>query len=268
MKYALIDGQKTEPRPKLKGFCPHCGNPTIAKCGDIKVWHWAHKGKRSCDPWWENETEWHRAWKNNFSEGWQEQSFIDNHTNEKHIADVCTEKGLIVEFQHSFLKPDERQARENFYKKMVWVVDGTRRVRDYPRFNNEKEFFGQTHKAGLYIVSSPEECFPKDWIDSTKPVIFDFKKNYEVEEGEETLWCLPPYNKKGPAVVIALDRKNFVELATNDGLFSVLSQAIQEATKYHASIQAQRQAQLRSFRARSQQPVIRRRKSGRRYRRY
>jgi hypothetical protein len=26
------------------------------KCGQLKVWHWAHRSTRSCDPWWENET--------------------------------------------------------------------------------------------------------------------------------------------------------------------------------------------------------------------
>lgn len=35
-----------------------------------------------------------------------------------------TEDGLILEFQHSRIKPDERDSREPFYEKLIWVVDG------------------------------------------------------------------------------------------------------------------------------------------------
>ena len=66
MKFALIDNIRTEAAKGAKGICPSCGSDLIAKCGDIKVNHWAHKGIRSCDPWSENETEWHREWKGNF----------------------------------------------------------------------------------------------------------------------------------------------------------------------------------------------------------
>ena len=38
----------------------------VAKCGPRIIHHWAHEGRRNCDLWWENETEWHRDWKNLF----------------------------------------------------------------------------------------------------------------------------------------------------------------------------------------------------------
>jgi hypothetical protein len=41
---------------------------------------------------------------------------------------VKTDFGVVLEFQHSPLHRDEREARENFYQKMVWVVDGLRRA--------------------------------------------------------------------------------------------------------------------------------------------
>ena len=44
----------------------------IANCGNVKIHHWAHKNKQHCDHWWENETKWHRDWKNNFPLEWQE----------------------------------------------------------------------------------------------------------------------------------------------------------------------------------------------------
>lgn len=73
MRFALIDNKPTEAASGLNGgVCPGCGAPVIAKCGTHKVHHWAHKGVKMCDNWWEPETEWHRAWKNNFPKEWQE----------------------------------------------------------------------------------------------------------------------------------------------------------------------------------------------------
>lgn len=135
MKFAKLDGQRCEAQPGLSASCPSCGASMVAKCGSLRVWHWAHRGVRVCDPWWESETEWHRAWKDEFPSDWQEVlHFASN--GEKHIADVKTEVGLVIEFQHSFLKAEERTARETFYRKMVWVVDARRRKRDVAQFLN------------------------------------------------------------------------------------------------------------------------------------
>ncbi len=101
MRFALVEGSKREPQPKQRGECPHCDEDMIAKCGRVKVWHWAHKGKRHCDQWWENETEWHRSWKDEFPTDWQEIGQQDEETGEKYLADVKTTHGLVIEFQHS-----------------------------------------------------------------------------------------------------------------------------------------------------------------------
>lgn len=37
-------------------------------------------------------------------------------------AEVKIEDGWVLEFQHSFLNPSERQARNDFYKKLVWII--------------------------------------------------------------------------------------------------------------------------------------------------
>jgi hypothetical protein len=56
-----------------------------------------HIGDKKCDSWWEPETEWHRSWKSNFLDEWQELVLRDKQTGEKHIADVCTDYGLVIE---------------------------------------------------------------------------------------------------------------------------------------------------------------------------
>src|SRR5262245_8008532 len=106
MKFAVVEGERREAQPGLAGECPFCRDAMIAKCGEVRVWHWAHWGTRTCDRWWEPETEWHRAWKNHFPVGWQEKIHTSE-DGEKHFADVKTESGLVIEFQNSHLHRDE-----------------------------------------------------------------------------------------------------------------------------------------------------------------
>lgn len=222
MKFALIDNIRTEAAKGAKGLCPSCGSELIAKCGDIKVNHWAHKGVRSCDPWWENETQWHREWKGNFSTDWQEIILRDETTNEKHIADIRTPQEFVIEFQHSYIDPVERKKRESFYKKMLWVVDGTRLKKDYPRFLKAKESFRLTTKKGHFIVDFPEECFPSAWIGSSVPVIFDFKGiekiNYANDWRYPIYFLYPKLNAKETYVSI-VSRHSFINSIITGELF-------------------------------------------------
>lgn len=86
--------------------------------------HWAHP-QGSVDHWWEPETEWHRKWKERFPDDWQEVVHCSS-TGERHIADVKTEHGLAIEFQHSDISEQERRSREEFYGRLYWVVNGLR----------------------------------------------------------------------------------------------------------------------------------------------
>jgi hypothetical protein len=124
MQYALVDGTRCLPSPRLEGSCPSCGERAIAKCGQQKLWHWAHSAKEHCDPWWENETEWHINWKAQFPVDRREVVHVDASSGEKHIADVKTRRGLVIELQHSTMSSEEMQSREAFYDRMIWVVDG------------------------------------------------------------------------------------------------------------------------------------------------
>jgi hypothetical protein len=218
MKFALIDGNKTEATKGAKGLCPSCGSELIAKCGEVKINHWAHKSIRSCDPWWESETEWHRSWKNNFPDDWQEIALPDVQTGEKHIADVRTIHGLVIEFQHSHIDPKELTSRENFYKKMVWVVDGTRLKRDYPRFLKEKNDLRKTNKQGIFLVDFPDECFPTTWLGSSVPVLFDFRGTNLIDDPKDirnNLYCLFPKRNGRYAILAELPHKNFIKAIIN-----------------------------------------------------
>ena len=216
MRYALVNGQRIEAYAGGRGICHCCSGEVIAKCGTHRVSHWAHRGIRDCDSWTERETDWHRAWKNNFPAECQEFIQHDGQSGEKHIADVRTSHGLVIEFQHSHLDPQERAARERFYGNMVWVVDGTRLQRDYPRFNRRKDDLRSTPLPGYFLLTFPDECFPAMWLHSSVPVIFDFRGVDDSQSPDvfrDALWCLLPGRAEGSAVVVGISREEFVKVA-------------------------------------------------------
>jgi hypothetical protein len=119
MLYALnAAGTKIRAERGAEGACPGCGAELIPKCGEILIHHWSHRGEDNCDPWYQGETDWHRAWKALFPVEWCEVSF--ERDGSKHRADVVTPKG-VIEFQHSPLSLDAVREREIFYGAMYWV---------------------------------------------------------------------------------------------------------------------------------------------------
>jgi hypothetical protein len=224
MKYGLINGKKTEATKGAKGFCRRCDSELIAKCGEIKVNHWAHKSRRHCDPWWENETEWHRAWKEQFPVDWQEDVHKDKN-GERHIADVKTKSGWVLEFQHSYLKPEERRSRNAFYPKLVWVVDGLRRKTDKPQFQKAiKDSTVVSTDPLIRRVSFPEECrLLKEWHGSNTLVFFDFQEAKELKQS--MLWFLFPKISTS-AYLSPFSRINFIELHNNNEFDEIVKNII------------------------------------------
>lgn len=214
MKYAIVHGEKIEAYKGAKGVCQICGSELIAKCGEIKVNHWAHKGNRNCDPWWENETEWHRAWKGKFPKEWQEVIHIDQN-GEKHIADVITNGGWVIEFQHSYLKPEERRTRNAFYPKLIWVVNGLRRPTDLTQFNKLIEESTVMCEKPFVVRVRSKECRPlKEWDNNNSLVFFDFQ---EVNSTKQLLlWFLYPKVSTNDIYMSVLSRNYLIELLSND----------------------------------------------------
>jgi competence protein CoiA len=202
MKFALVDRMRREAEPNLSGICPVCGSHVIAKCGETRVRHWAHRSITNCDHWWEPETEWHRNWKNRFSLEWQE--VVQRDANgEKHVADVKTANGRVIEFQHSRLKPAERRAREAFYGTMCWMVNGLRRVRDKSAFDKALIRPILIPSRVIRFLIPVEGCsLLEEWSSSSVVVLFDF--------GGEVLWHLSPKRQNSLAVLTPVPFENFV----------------------------------------------------------
>lgn len=204
MKFALVADERKQAQPDLSGRCPGCDAPMVAKCGEVKTWHWAHQASRVCDSWWENETEWHRDWKDQFPLHWQE--FVQRAENgERHIADVKTDGGWVIEFQYSYLRPDERRSRNAFYGKLVWVVNGVRRKTDQVQVANAWNEGGRVGEGEVVRrVSFPDECrLLQEWADSHGPVFVDY--------GDGVLWWLLR-NPNGSMYLAKFTRAAFVDI--------------------------------------------------------
>ena len=220
MQFALVDGQPQEAQRGLSATCPNCGHPLVAKCGEHRINHWAHKGTLDCDPWWENETEWHRGWKGLFPISWQE-VIHQAESGEKHIADVKTENGWVIEFQHSYLNPDERRSRNAFYQKLIWVVNGTRRKRDRAQMITAWNDAGRTN-APFVRRLYPDDCaLLRDWGETTAPIFFDCGP-------DQPLWWLLAKGQSGLAYVGAWHRTNLIQI--------LLGQAHHEAQDFESFV--------------------------------
>ena len=223
MKFALFNEERIEAKKGAKGECPCCGSELIAKCGEVYIHHWAHK-KKCDDHWWENETEWHRNWKNQFPNEWQEIVHFDD-SGEKHIADVKTSEGWAIEFQHSYLKPEERRSRNNFYNKLIWVVDGMRRKTDVKQFQkilNKADFV--FHEPVLLDVNYPEDCkLLKEWGNSSSLIFLDFNV--------ERLWFIYPKISGNRIFLNPFPRSYIIERLNNNKFDEILDTMINPVQK-------------------------------------
>lgn len=251
MRFAIVNNRKVEATPGLIANCPGCNQSVTPKCGSQRVHHWAHSRNKMCDTWWEPETEWHRNWKNKFPIEWQEDFLTDNKTGEKHIADIGTEKGLVIEFQHSHINTQERLSREAFYKNLAWVVDGSRLKRDYPRFLKGKDLF-TIIKNRIFRVDFPEDYFPCAWLESSAPVLFDFQNVNPLSDPKNRrhdLICLFSVKIGRSAVVAEMTQNAFVNSVISGDWSIKAKQFITDITQV---AQEQRQ-QLERQQTRSEQ---------------
>lgn len=209
MKFALVNNIRSQAFKGLTGSCPSCGSIMIPKCGVKNIHHWSHKGYLECDPWREHEKEWHRTWKTLFPIDCQEVVHRDEVTGEKHIADVKTYSGTVLEFQHSPITQEERKSRNDFYKNIVWIVDGKRLERD------EIQFF-KTYETGINIGYVKKICISdsslvQKWSGMSVPVFFDF--------GQSVLWLLlPTVSDSSSAHIFPLSKGDFLEIFREDQL--------------------------------------------------
>lgn len=184
MLYALLNNIKTEAFPKSKAECPLCRREVYSRCGDVNEWHWAHSNEKSCDNWFEPETEWHKNWKKPFGKELTEVIIIKN--GKKHIADIQTKDKIVIELQNSSISKSIIAKRENFYgESMIWIINGENFKSNFEIIspNNSKLFFGVSqgyvHKKLGILIKKGYDFFIWKWSKSSwdeleRPVFIDF----------------------------------------------------------------------------------------------
>jgi competence CoiA-like predicted nuclease len=159
----------SRPCDKDKIKCEICSNILIAKKGNIKVHHYAHKSSDiiNCDDWAprfksDGEHHWHLQWQyffrdNNFGDI---ECVIKKELDNKlicHRSDIITQTNYIVEIQHSNISDKDVVKREEFYgDNLIWIING--RCGRCGRcdmfvflFYTENDFYiGQYHKEFIY----------------------------------------------------------------------------------------------------------------------
>lgn len=155
------------------GKCQICGNDVRAYCGEINIHHWRHIDLSKCDFWKENETEWHREWKEHFPVEWQE--VVINKYGQTHRADIRTNTGLVVEFQNSSISSGEIKQRERFYGNMIWLINAKEFKDNFQLWSLVKAQlkYLETNYSGYYY-SLEDESDSHD-VRSQKETISDIK---------------------------------------------------------------------------------------------
>ena len=214
MKYANIDGQRREALPGLRGTCPICDAVLTPRCGRFRVAHWAHP-PGIVDHRWEPETDWHRNWKGFFPPECQEVVHQAG-DGKRHIADVKTAHGRVIEFQNSPIAEEERCSREEFYRPMCWIVNGQRLKDDRSQFFASLRLGKIVNASPLTVFVPIESCMLlRKWADSRVLVFFDFGESEDAGDvfrfGAPVLWASDPRRPNGKAVLTPIYRSVFLE---------------------------------------------------------
>jgi hypothetical protein len=219
MLYALVAGIKSSATPKNIGTCPFCERKMISKCGEFKSWHWAHKQIDSCDSWYKPETEWHRNWKQIF--GIRNCEIILNKDNQKHIVDIKTLHGRVIELQNSPIDLETLHSRELFYgNDMIWIINGLHFAHnfiikpfhdaEYDTYYPELERFAKMHGFKTNYRSFPgEEKARFEWK-RPKEVWAYAKANVCIDFGDEFLFQVQEGRGLSKGTGVSIPKTQFI----------------------------------------------------------
>lgn len=179
MIWALINDKKTKAKPKTFAKCPLCNKKVVSKCGEIKVWHWAHYKDESCDRWYEPETYWHLHWKYTF--GKENAEIVIQKDGKRHIADILTNDNVVIELQNSPIQKSIIRKREVFYgSKMIWLINGIHfkdnfTVSKHDNMDTLYRFYNNLPKRNT--LAFEWKWARKTWIKAERPIFIDFGAN-------------------------------------------------------------------------------------------
>lgn len=227
MKYALLNGVYVTATPHQKdAICPLCKSKVVAKCGVIKVHHWAHKKGNPCDSWREADSEWRHRWLEHFVDCDVEAIIENNGT--RHFADIKTKNGTTVLLRRGRVKEAELRKMEDFFEGLVWIVDLSANKRAAIKLRNafrdrtiHKVFKNAYRTFGGLGIGIPDE-----WSRNRYPVIFDFSGVEDVPQFiSQYMWCLMPYEENSlvyDRFLLRYTKEKMLELLSVRELTSVI----------------------------------------------
>jgi len=136
--------ERIRARPGLYAVCPGCQKDVIPRCGDFKIWHWAHKAgicKYDSEPY----TAWHLEWQEKaLNAGMEIEKIFD--PSQRYRADIYDpKKNIVTEVQHSPITMETIVDRCLFYDskgiEIRWIFDFTY------RYNSRKIELNETYYA-------------------------------------------------------------------------------------------------------------------------
>lgn len=192
MIWAINDNERNKATPKQKATCPLCDEEVIAKCGNIKIWHWAHKKDFMCDSFKELETKWHIEWKELFPKECQEVITKSNQGLNRHRADIKTKEGLVIEFQNSPISIEDIKKREEHYNNMVWILNGktiAKNIVFYVRSFKWKWYSGSWDASKvIYIDKGNEFLYKLEDAGNTGEFLKISKDAFIIQQGGKPKW--------------------------------------------------------------------------------
>ncbi|MFA6186935.1 MAG: competence protein CoiA family protein [Phycisphaerae bacterium] len=158
--------------------CPHCKGGLVAKCGQIKVHHWAHKQAKGC-LYSHGMTKWHYDWlihfNNHLSQGWEIEYFF----NSVRFDAYNSGKKIAIEFQRIIDLDYINQKIEvckNAGIKLYWIISPL----IFQNFIYTSKFMGDdgcvifpSKNCKLKILALLENYISNEYI----KFVIDFKKN-------------------------------------------------------------------------------------------
>jgi hypothetical protein len=198
MLYALNElGEKIKPTKDVAAYCPCCNNLVRKAMGDVIVHHWKHITEVKCNS--KPMTRWHIEWQLNFPK-----ENVEVYVNKQRRADILTDDGMAIEFQHSSILISEVEKRSKLCNgNIIWV-------HDYQKQYNNNQFRNITKDNKI------SDLYRSEWLNPCK--IFDRDRTQDkgiyIQFTEDTLGrlCWIDYGKEDNKTIISFYKVNKAEL--------------------------------------------------------
>jgi competence CoiA-like predicted nuclease len=136
MTYAVDDKNELfEATPKTRLKCPNCKKEVFSRCGEIRVWHWAHHVNESCEYSKIKDSSWRYEWIKKTSK-----EKVEKLVNGQ-VVDILGNNDAKVLFIGCKLSEQDIIEKESAFKnRIIWVLksDEFKQLKIYRKDNDDR----------------------------------------------------------------------------------------------------------------------------------